>query len=71
VTDRTIVLVPRTAGGTAPTVVGRIGGCGQTTNGTVTRNASVVLAQLVRGLGAGASPVVPPGNPKSHGPAPS
>jgi hypothetical protein len=70
-TDRTIALLPRTSGGTAPTVVGTIGGCGQTTNGTVSRNATAVLAQLETGLGIGTSPVVPSGNPKSHGPAPS
>jgi hypothetical protein len=77
VTTITIAMLPVTPHGTAPTVVGKIGGCGLTSNGTGSRNASNLLGELEVGLGGrsgssgpGGGPIVP-SHTVSFGPGPS
>lgn len=67
VTPYTIAMLPVTPNGPAPTVVGKIGGCGQTSNGTGARNAGDLLRELETGLGVGA-PGGGTGGSVSHGP---
>lgn len=54
VTTITIAMLPVTPRGAAPAVVGKIGGCGLTSNGTGARNAANLLGELRVGLGGGA-----------------
>lgn len=77
VTPYTVAMLPVTAHGVAPTVVGKIGGCGLTSNGTGARNAGNLLGELRTGLGepgggssSGGPPIVP-SHTVSFGPGPS
>jgi len=75
-TNITIALLPVTPNGPAPTVVGKIGGCGVTSNGTGARNAGSLLSELRVALGAGSGsgsggPPVVPSHTVSFGPGPS
>jgi hypothetical protein len=64
--------LPSTASGPAATVVGKIGGCGTTTNGTVKRNAAALLTELETGLAPPAIPHPSSGSARySPGPGPS
>jgi hypothetical protein len=72
VTPYTVAMVPVTAHGVAPTVVGKIGGCGLTSNGTGARNAGNLLGELRGGMGGGSGvPTVVPSHTVSFGPGPS
>ena len=71
-TSKTIVLLPVTERGPAAAVVGKIGGCGATTNGTAKRNAAQLLTELETGLaGSAVSPPKSGGAKNSPGPGPS
>lgn len=71
-TSKTIVLLPVTESGPAAAVVGKIGGCGATTNGTAKRNAAQLLTELETGLaGSAVSPPKSGGAKNSPGPGPS
>lgn len=76
VTPYTIAVIPVTANGPAPTVVGKIAGCSVTSNGTGARNAGELLGELRTALGGtgsslpGGGPVVP-SHTVIHGPDPS
>jgi hypothetical protein len=44
----TVLMLPRTAGGPGAAVVGNVGGCGTTTNGTAVRYARTQLTALIQ-----------------------
>jgi peptidoglycan DL-endopeptidase CwlO len=44
----TVAMYPRTANGPAPAVIGNLGGCGTTSNGTAARQASAELNAVAR-----------------------
>jgi len=69
-TQITIAMLPVTPHGVAPTVVGKVGGCGTTSNGTGARDAGQLLAELQVGSSGSPIPTVP-GHTLSHGPGPS
>jgi hypothetical protein len=69
-TQITIALLPVTPNGVAPTVVGRVGGCGTTSNNTASRNAGQLLGELQVGTSQTPPPIVP-SHSVSHGPGPS
>jgi hypothetical protein len=70
-TQITVALIPVTPSGAGPTVVGQVGGCGTTSNGTASRDAGQLLAELQ--VGAGGQQPIPtlPGHTKAHGPGAS
>jgi hypothetical protein len=71
-TQKTIVLLPATENGPAATVVGKIGGCGTTTNGKTKRDAGQLLTEIETGLSASSAPRLPSGGGKNTpGPGPS
>lgn len=71
-TQITVALIPVTPSGPAPTVVGQVGGCGTMSNGTASRDAGQLLAQLAIGASSGHAPLpAAPGHTKNHGPGPS
>ncbi len=71
-TQKAIVMLPVTASGPAATVVGKIGGCGTTSNGTAKRNAAELLTELETGLVVSSAPAPSSGTAKnSPGPGPS
>jgi len=69
-TQITIVMLPVTPNGPAPTVVGRVGGCGTTSNNTASRDAGQLLGELQVGTSQTPPPIVP-SHSVSHGPGPS
>jgi hypothetical protein len=69
-TQITIALLPVTPNGVAPTVVGRVGGCGTTSNNTASRHAGQLLGELQVGTSQTPPPIVP-SHSVSHGPGPS
>lgn len=75
-TQTTIALLPSTPRGTAPAVVGQIGGCGAASNGTAFRaTANNLLNELARDVGATPNRTVPiptlPSHVMTHGPVSS
>ena len=70
-TQITVALIPVTPSGPAPTVVGQVGGCGTTSNGTASRDAGQLLAELQVGAGGPAPIPTLPGHTKAHGPGAS
>jgi hypothetical protein len=68
-TQITVALIPVTPSGPAPVVVGRIGGCGTTSNGTASRDAGPLLTELQIGTSSTRIPIGP-SHTMSHGPGP-
>jgi hypothetical protein len=69
-TQITVAMLPVTSQGVAPTVVGKVSGCGTTSNGTGARDAGQLLAEIQVGTGHSPIPTVP-GHTMSPGPGPS
>jgi hypothetical protein len=70
VTQIRLAMLPVTPDRVAPTVVGQIGGCGNTSNGVTSRRAGQLLNELAEGIVTSPIPTVP-NHAMSHGPGPS
>jgi len=70
VTRTTVAMLPMTPSGQAPTVVGRVGGCGTVSNGTASRDAAELLNELSKGIVTSPIPTMPT-HPMGHSPGPS
>jgi hypothetical protein len=73
VTQIALAMLPVTPDGVAPTVVGQIGGCGNTSNGVTSRRAGQLLNELAEGIVSSVTSPIPtvPNHSMSHGPGPS